>query len=111
MRPLSSLFLMIMFSFSTVIAGNLPDPTTEPEITVDETIKTFIKDLCENLTHDDYIHHKSGVEALKRCCQHIENNANSLPLQDLIQAYPLLLARYQELRACLQTKLFWKQYE
>ena len=68
MKPLSSLFLMIMLSFSTVIAANLLDPTsTEPqdEITVDETIKNFIKDLCKNLTLDDYIHHKSGVEALK----------------------------------------------
>ena len=99
MKPLSNLFLMIMFSFSVVIAANMPDPTSElqNEITVDETIKTFIKDLCENLTLDDYIHHESGVEALMRCCQRLEHNANSLPLQDLILAYPLLLARYQVL--------------
>jgi hypothetical protein len=100
MKPLSSLFVIVMLSFSTAIAANLPDPTdpeSQNEISIDETIKTFINHLCENLTLNDYMQHESAVEALMRCSQRFESNSNSLLLHDLTEAYPLLLAGYREL--------------
>ena len=84
---------------STDQESSMPDGIhhNQKEIVIDESITIFVQSVYEHLTIEDYVNNADAANALSRCCDRLQNKYNSLLLEDLIVAYPLLVISHQKL--------------
>lgn len=102
-----SKFLLLFFlvgSFSQIVPVDSEKSAVsldreQEKIAVDEVIQSFMVDLVnKKIKNESDIQSAHGaLRALIRCCGQLEENNGSLYVNDLLEAYPLLLEGYSEL--------------